>query len=144
MNIPKQAEDLVNLFHEVPDSSKLDLLLEFADNLPEIPEELKDQPELLERVQECQSPVHLLVKIESNKVKVFLTAPREAPTTRGFASILYSAINNLSPDQVIDFSDDFVEHLELKHLVSPLRIRGMQGMLTRIKRQTKEKLNANN
>jgi cysteine desulfuration protein SufE len=135
------AQEILDTFSEVPESSKLDLLLEFADALPELPEQYKDHPELLERVEECQSPVYLFVEVD-NLVHIYLTAPKEAPTTRGFASILEQALNNQTADEVLNFNDSFVNELGLTKLVSPLRIRGMNGMLNRIKRQVSEKLNA--
>jgi len=135
------AQEILDTFSEVPESSKLDLLLEFADSLPAIPEKFKDHPELLERVEECQSPVYLFVEVD-DLVHIYLTAPKEAPTTRGFASILEQALNNQTTDEVLNFNDSFVNELGLTKLVSPLRIRGMHGMLNRIKRQVSEKLNA--
>ncbi len=137
------AKEILDTFSEVPDSSKLELLLEFADSLPELPERYSDHPELLERVEECQSPVYLFVEVD-DRVHIYLTAPQEAPTTRGFASILQLALDGQTPSAVLEFEDSFVNALGLTQLVSPLRIRGMHGMLNRIKRQTKEKLNAGN
>lgn len=141
MTYNSAAQEILDTFSEVPESSKLDLLLEFADALPELPEQYKDHPELLERVEECQSPVYLFVEVD-NLVHIYLTAPKEAPTTRGFASILEQALNNQTADEVLNFNDSFVNELGLTKLVSPLRIRGMNGMLNRIKRQVSEKLNA--
>ena len=136
------AESILSDFREVPESSRLELLLEYADSLPDLPEQYADHPELLERVEECQSPVFLFVELSpENKVRVFLTAPVEAPTTRGFAAILYKALDSQSSETVLNLSDSFVTDLGLTNLVSPLRIRGLYGMLTRIKRQVKEKLN---
>jgi len=135
------AQEILDTFSEVPESSKLDLLLEYADSLPELPEKYKDHPELLERVEECQSPVYLFVEVDE-LVHIYLTAPKEAPTTRGFASILEQALNNQTTEEVLNFNDSFVNELGLTKLVSPLRIRGMHGMLNRIKRQVSEKLNA--
>jgi len=135
------AQEILDTFSEVPESSKLDLLLEFAASLPELPEKYKDHPELLERVEECQSPVYLFVEVDE-LVHIYLTAPKEAPTTRGFASILEQALNNQTTDEVLNFNDSFVNELGLTKLVSPLRLRGMHGMLNRIKRQVREKLNA--
>jgi cysteine desulfuration protein SufE len=135
------AQEILETFSEVPESSKLDLLLEFADSLPELPEKYQDHPELLERVEECQSPVYLFVEVD-DLVHIYLTAPKEAPTTRGFASILEQALNNQTADEVLNFNDSYVNELGLTKLVSPLRIRGMNGMLNRIKRQVSEKLNA--
>jgi len=135
------AQGILDTFSEVPESSKLDLLLEYADALPELPEKYRDHPELLERVEECQSPVYLFVEVDE-LVRIYLTAPKEAPTTRGFASILEQALNNQTTDEVLNFNDSFVNELGLTKLVSPLRIRGMHGMLNRIKRQVNENLNA--
>jgi len=135
------AQEIIDAFHEVPPSNRLELLLEYADSLPELPERFRDRPELLERVEECQSPVYLFTEVNSaGLVNVYLTASVEAPTTRGFAAILSSALNNQSSETVLNFSDAFVNQLNLTNLVSPLRIRGLYGMLTRIKRQVRENL----
>ena len=133
------AQEIVDAFNDVPVSSKLELLLEYANSLPALPERYADHPELLERVEECQSPVYLFVEVENGKAKIFLTAPAEAPTTRGFASLLQLALDGQNLDTINAFSDQFIQDLKLSDLVSPLRIRGMHGMLTRIKRQVREK-----
>jgi cysteine desulfuration protein SufE len=133
------AQEIVDAFNEVPVSSKLELLLEYANSLPALPERYVDHPELLERVEECQSPVYLFVEVEKGRANIFLTAPAEAPTTRGFASLLQLALDGQNIDTINTFSDQFIQDLKLSDLVSPLRIRGMHGMLTRIKRQVQEK-----
>lgn len=134
-----EAQEVIDSFNDVPDSSKLELLLEYANSLPDLPSKYAEHPDLLERVEECQSPVYLFVEIENDIASIFLTAPLEAPTTRGFASLLQLALDGQSTTAVLDFDDSFVSNLGLTNLVSPLRIRGMHGMLTRIKRQVREK-----
>jgi cysteine desulfuration protein SufE len=135
------AQDIVAAFQEVPQNLKLELLLEYSENLPALPERYKDHPELLERVEECQSPVYLFVELDqANTVSIFLTAPDEAPTTKGFASLLQLALDQQKAETVLGFDDSFVDALGITDLVSPLRIRGLQGMLMRIKRQVKEKM----
>ncbi len=133
------AQQIISAFAEVPKSSRLELLLEYANALPALPERYADHPELLERVEECQSPVFLFVEVFDSKVRIFLTAPLESPTTRGFASLLQLALDGGKIDDVVGFSDQFINELQLTELVSPLRIRGMHGMLARIKRQVAEK-----
>jgi cysteine desulfuration protein SufE len=141
MSTTPGAQEIISAFAEVPQSLKLELLLEYAENLPALPERYKDHPELLERVEECQSPVYLFVELdEQNIVNIFLTAPDEAPTTKGFASLLQLALDQQPADTVLNFDDSFVDALGITDLVSPLRIRGLQGMLMRIKRQVKEKM----
>lgn len=134
------AQNLVEDFNSVTVKEKLDLLLEFSEALPTLPDRYRDHPDLLERVEECQTPIFLFVELEDQKkVRLFFKAPEEAPTTRGFASILFSVIDGLPAEQVLDFDDDFPTKLGLAEAVSPLRMRGMRGMLQRIKRQVAEK-----
>jgi cysteine desulfuration protein SufE len=124
---------------EQPD--RLQLLLEFSNELPELPERYQDHPDLFERVVECQSPVFIFVEVdEHDVVHLFATAPRESPTTRGFASILAQGLAGLTAAEVLAVPDDYPQMLGLTQAVSPLRIRGMSALLGRTKRQVREKL----
>lgn len=134
------AEQLIKDFAVLRDSERLDLLLEFSEALPELPERYANHPELLERVEECQTPIFLFVEIDgAGLVRLFFSAPPESPTTRGFASLLFSVIDGLPVSQALEFDIDFPFKLSLSSAVSLLRLRGMVGILTRIKRQLKEK-----
>lgn len=140
MNEKRESFDsLIEDFQQISVKDRLSLLLEFSENLPTLPSRYADHPDLLERVEECQSPVFLFVEVKEGKVNLFFTAPEEAPTTRGFASILHAALDGLSIAEVIDADDDFPSKLGLSEAVSPLRMRGMRAMLARIKRQVREK-----
>ncbi|MEL0134915.1 MAG: SufE family protein [Aquiluna sp.] len=132
------AIDIVEEFSLMPDSEKLQLLLEYSEGLPEIPAKYGENPELMERVEECQAPVFIAVEGDESAVELFFSAPREAPTTRGFAAVLHAALNAKTAQEIIDLDDDFPGQLGLEKLISPLRVRGMRGMLFRIKRKTKE------
>ncbi|MEO0026831.1 MAG: hypothetical protein RL716_162 [Actinomycetota bacterium] len=133
-------EEIVEDFNALGLKDRLNLLLEFSDALPELPERYASHPDLFERVEECQSPVFLFVEVDQDDiVSLFFTAPAEAPTTRGFASILKSALDGHSVREVLEVDDDFPSKIGLSDAVSPLRMRGMRAMLARIKRQVKEK-----
>lgn len=137
-DLPEQLQELVSEFNEVPEPDKLQLLLEFSRSLPELPARLGEHPEELEQVTECQSPLFLAVEVgdgDDAPVNLFFSAPAEAPTTRGFASILHEGLNGLPAAQVLEVPDDLPERFGLTRLVSPLRMRGMSAMLGRIKRQ---------
>lgn len=130
-------------FQALEQNDRLQLLLEFADELPELPERYRDHPDLLERVEECQAPVFIFVEVDAQSVvHLFATAPREAPTTRGFASILVQGLAGLTADQVLAVPDDYPQTLGLAQAVSPLRLRGMSALLGRAKRQVRQKLAA--
>lgn len=134
----KPEQQIVEEFGLTPDAQKLELLLEYSESLPEPPARFGDNPHLMERVEECQAPVFIAVEGTQSKVEIFFSAPPEAPTTRGFASILNSALNGRTAQEILELSDDFPSQLGLEKLISPLRVRGMRGMLYRIKRKTKE------
>lgn len=139
MQLTQKAIEIANDFSALEGNDKLELLIEISDQLPALPERYADHPELLERVEECQSPVYLFVEIHDGIVEIFLTAPREAPTTRAFAGILHSSLNEQPVDTILNFDDNYPSMLGITELVSPLRMRGIRGMLARIKRQVREK-----
>jgi cysteine desulfuration protein SufE len=121
----------------VPD--RLQLLLEFSNELPELPERYRDHPDLFERVTECQAPVYIFTEVDDDgAVHLHATAPAESPTTRGFASILAQGLEGLSVAEVLAVPDDYSQTIGLSEAVSPLRIRGMTGLLGRAKRQLRE------
>lgn len=132
------ANEVIEDFTLVPDSERLQLLLEYSEALPELDARFGENPELMERVEECQSPVFIAVEGDSERVNLYFSAPREAPTTRGFASVLNAALNGQSAKDILELPDDFPSNLGLDKLISPLRVRGMRGMLARIKRKTRE------
>ncbi|GAA2064981.1 SufE family protein [Leifsonia soli] len=130
-------------FQALEQNDRLQLLLEFSDELPELPERYRDHPDLLERVEECQAPVYIFVEVDDDGiVHLYATAPAEAPTTRGFASILVQGLAGLTADEVLAVPDDFPQTLGLAQAVSPLRLRGMSALLGRAKRQVRAKLAA--
>ena len=134
--MPEGFQEIAEDFHALGDKDRLQLLLEFANSLPELPERYAEHPELLEPVPECQSPIFLITEVEGAgreaTARLFFSAPPEAPTTRGFASILAEA-------EVLDTPDSVTGQLGLAKVVSPLRLNGMAGMLARIKRQLAQK-----
>jgi cysteine desulfuration protein SufE len=143
VTLPEQLADIRSDFLGLEVRDRLQLLLEFSNELPELPERYAEHPDLLERVEECQSPVFIFLEIDDERrVQMFATAPKEAPTTRGFASILAQGLSGLGVEEMLAVPDDFPQDLGLTEAVSPLRIRGMTGMLARAKRQVREKLAA--
>ena len=138
--LPESFAEIRDEFLELPESDRLQLLLEFSQELPPVPPEYENHPELYERVAECQSPVFIVIDVDDHElVSMHATAPAEAPTTRGFASILAQGITGLSADEVLAIPADFPQSIGLTRVVSPLRISGMTGMLMRAKRQVSGK-----
>lgn len=137
--LPPALAEIRDEFLELDEPERLQLLLEFSQELPAMPAEYADRPEACERVVECQSPVFIVVDVDDGIVTMHASAPPEAPTTRGFASILVQGISGLPAADVLAIPDDYPQSIGLTRAVSPLRIAGMTGMLLRAKRQVREK-----
>ncbi|WP_413602040.1 SufE family protein [Curtobacterium sp. Curtsp57] len=140
--LPRALAEIRDDFLELSQADRLQLLLEFSNELPALPERLRGHEDELERVEECQSPVFITVTVGEDGdapdiVRMHATAPREAPTTRGFASILAQGLSGLTAQQVLAVPSDYPLTLGLSEAVSPLRIRGMVGMLGRVQRQVR-------
>ncbi|WP_183644408.1 SufE family protein [Neomicrococcus lactis] len=141
--LPTTLAEIVDDFQNVTERERLELLLEFSRELPELPARLADHPELLEQVVECQSPLFLTIEVDDDAdrtVNLFFSAPPEAPTTRGFASVLNEGLNGQPAQIILDVPDDMPEQLGLTRAITPLRMRGMTAMLGRIKRKIREAL----
>ncbi|GAA1222290.1 SufE family protein [Pseudonocardia alaniniphila] len=138
--LPPQLAELVEDFSEVGPKDRLQLLLELSQELPELPQRYADAADTMEQVHECQSPLFLAVEVEpggDRTVHLFFSAPPEAPTTRGFASIMHTGLDGEPAAEVLAVPDDFYTQLGLAQAVSPLRLRGMAAMLSRIKNQVR-------
>ncbi|AKU17226.1 SufE family protein [Luteipulveratus mongoliensis] len=140
--LPAPFAELIDDFQAVSAQDRLQMLLELSDELPDLPERYADAD--LEQVHECQSPLFLTVEVERGTpdapVSLFFKAPREAPTTRGFAGILHTGLDGQPASAILDVPDDVVFRFGLAEAVSPLRMRGMVAMLARIKRQIRDKV----
>jgi cysteine desulfuration protein SufE len=136
-SMPAALAEVVSDFADMQGQDKLQLLLEFANDLPELPTDLEEAA--MEPVPECQSPLFLHVDAtDRERVRLYFSAPAEAPTTRGFAAILAAGLDELPAEEILAVPDDFYSDLGLAKLISPLRLRGMSAMLTRIKRRLRE------
>ena len=148
--LPETLRGIVEDFQSVPDPEKLELLLEFSEELPSLPERYAGHEDEMEQVVECQTPLFLAVELEGpdatgaaaedSIVHLFISAPPEAPTSRGFASVLAQGLEGLPARTVLSVPEDLSARLGLQKALTPLRLRGMSAMLGRIKRNISDQL----
>ncbi len=124
---------IVEMFASAPKEMRLQALLDYSRRLPELPDRLLDNPDLFEVVPECQSPFALIVEGDADAVHLFFRVPAEAPTVRGFASILHEALDGAPADEILAVPDDFYLKMGLREAVSSQRLNGMAAILHRIK-----------
>ncbi len=139
--LPPRLAEIVDDFASMPPRDRLEMLLEFSQSLPPLPERYAEHPERLEPVPECQSPLFVAAEVDhGRRVHLFVDAPAESPTTRGFAGIFREALDGLSADEVLAVPGDVTSRLSLAEVVSPLRLRGASALLGRVQRQVASQL----
>lgn len=136
----KDLERIVELFAGAPKELRLQALLEYSRKVPPLPESLAGHRELMEAVPECQTPFFLSTDVDhEGRVSLHFDVPDEAPTTRGFAGILWSGLNGATTEEVLSVPNDFYTKMGLAEVISSLRLRGMSAILGRLKRQVQDK-----
>lgn len=135
---PGALREIIEEFSDAAPEERLEMLLEFAMELPDLPEELHHARDTMEQVHECQSPVFLHASLEDGRMVYHIDVPREAPTVRGFAGILRSGLNGATPDAVAATPANLYQQLGLHRVISPLRLRGLTALLHRMKRNAEE------
>ena len=131
--MPAALEAIVTELSESDRQERIDLLIDFAKNLPPLPEHLAARKDASHRVEECQSPVYLFVEIDGDRVSLHADAPIEAPTVRGFVSLLLEGLKGATVEEVLMVPGDLVGRCGLQEVLGMLRVRGLTGVLRRIK-----------
>lgn len=132
----EKLAQIVALFADAPRQVRLQALLDYSRRLPPLPPRLADQPELMEKVHECQTPFFLAVEIDPDgTVRLFFDTPQESPTVRGYAGILYEGLDGASVEEILAVPADFYLRMGLQEAVSSLRLRGMGAIVTTLKRK---------
>ncbi|MEI7646254.1 MAG: SufE family protein [Chloroflexales bacterium] len=133
-DLPPRLREIVEEFRESDRDEKLELLLEYADRMPPLPEALQGHQHM-EQVSECMSPVFVYAEREGTGVCFHVDVPPEAPTTRGYATLLAEGLRGSTPAQVAAVSPDFIQEMGLHRVLSPQRLNGISAILAYMKRQ---------
>jgi len=141
VSVPPRLQEIVELFAAAPRELRVQALLDYSGRVPSLPPRFAEHRDLLEQVQECQTPFFLASEIDpEGAVHLWFDCPPEAPTVRGFAGILYAGLEGETAESVLDCPPDFYRTMGLSDVVSVLRLRGMGAILARLKRQVAEQL----
>jgi cysteine desulfuration protein SufE len=132
---PEKLRTTIDEFVTAAPRERLEYLLEFSDELPELPDHLLADRDAMEQVHECQSPVFLHTEFDDGHVHFLFDVPQEAPTVRGYAAILQEGFAGASPDEVLNAPEDIYRLLGLDEAISPLRLRGLHALMVYMKRQ---------
>ncbi len=133
-NVPAALAEIMREFSEADDREKLELLLEFSDSLPDLPERLEHMKDQMVEVEECQSPVSIHSEPENGHLKFYFAIPESAPTVRGFAAIMLEGTREATPAEILQIPSTFFVEMGLGKVLSPQRMHGMAAILAYMKR----------
>lgn len=142
---PPILQEIMDDFQDMYEPERLELLLEFSDNLPEPPQRYAGHEDEMEQVTECQTPLFLALEYteeQNPEVTIVISAPPESPTTRGFAGVLIEGLSGQRASTILSVPEDVPNELGLTKALTPLRLRGMSALLGRIKRNITEHIGA--
>lgn len=132
--LPPKLRGIVDDFAMAEGSEKLELLLEYAQQMPPLPERFREQRDRMEQVHECMTPVFVTAESEKGGLHYYFDIPPEAPTIRGYAGLLSSGVEGAKPEEVLQIPVNFYEEMGLQDVLSPRRLNGVHAMLAYMKR----------
>ena len=138
--LPAKLRTIVEEFRDALPQERLEYLLDFAMDMPDLPQRLQSQRDQMEQVHECQSPVFVFTEIEKGAVHLFIDVPRESPTVRGYAAIVVQGLDGVSPDEILQTPEDIHMLLGLHEAISHQRLRGLHALMSYLKRQVVAKM----
>jgi cysteine desulfuration protein SufE len=132
---PPGLQTIIEEFRIAAPRERLEYLIDYAMDLPDLPDRLQGQRDQMEQVHECQTPVFLFTELVNGQVQLYLDIPPESPTVRGYAAVLLEGLNGASPAQVLATPEDVYILLGLHEAITPQRLRGLHSLIVYIKRQ---------
>jgi cysteine desulfuration protein SufE len=134
--VPTKLDSIISELRDADVQDRIELLIDFARSLPPLPERLVPRRDAAHRVEECQTPVYLFVELtDGSRAEIHADVPIETPTVRGFVSILVEGLNGATVEEVLGVPTDLVDQVGLPEIVGMLRVRGLTGVLMRLKRE---------
>jgi cysteine desulfuration protein SufE len=130
-------------FSELEPRERLELLLEYAERLPPLPEKYRAERDAgLHRIRECQTPVFVWIELNADRVEIIADSAPEAPTVKGFVNLLREAFNGAMATDVLAVEQNLVQAFGLAELLGMVRIRGLLSIQTAVRRQIRAAVEA--
>jgi cysteine desulfuration protein SufE len=127
-------DTLIPRFKAADRQTRLETLLDYSNKLPPLPDRYQaEKAEGRNMVEECQTPVYLWVEVDGGRVRIHADVPREAPTVRGFVSLLARTLDGETPDTVAQLPLDLLDQLGLSEALGMTRTQGLTAILHRVK-----------
>lgn len=132
--IPGKLREIIEDFQFAEGREKLELLLDYAERLPPLPEHLQGNHNLMDQVEECMTPVFVDAELREGKIYFHFEVPRESPTVRGYAALMQEGLDGASPEEVLQVPAEFYLEMGLHEVLTQQRLNGISAILAHMKR----------
>lgn len=134
MPLPPKLQEIVDDFAFASREEKVEMLVAYAESLPDLPERLRSARDSMDPVPECMTPVFLAAEKQPDGGLIFhFDIPPQSPTVRGLAAILANGLNGSQPKEVLGVPGDFYLQMKLQEAITHQRLNGFMGILAHMK-----------
>jgi cysteine desulfuration protein SufE len=140
VELPPRLQEIIEDFQYCEGREKIELLIEYSEKMPPLPENLQNHHESMEFVEECMTQVYVSAEETDGGLRFYFDVPIESPTVRGFASILGEGLEGATPQQILSLSTDLYSRMGLEQVLSMQRLNGFSAILAHLKRIAAQRL----
>lgn len=133
MSLPPKLQSIVEDFQLSEGQEKLELLLQYAEEMPPPPDWLQFHSGEPEPVEECMTPVSMQADLQDGHMFFFIDVPRSSPTVRGLATIMLHGLDGLPPEEILKVPNDFFQDMGLDQVLTYQRLNGFSAILAHMK-----------
>ncbi len=136
--IEREQKEIIEEFSLFEDwMDRYQYLIDMGRRLPEFPEELRTEENL---IRGCQSQVWFVAEVKDGRLG--FRAISDAAIVSGLIALLLRLYSGRLPQDILDTPPDFVTALQLESHLSPTRSNGLSSMLKAIRGFAAEALQA--
>ncbi len=132
--VPPRLQAIIDEMNHLNGREKLESLLDYADELPPLPEGIASRHDDMLQIHECITPVFVHAELKQGRMQFYFDAPPEGPTMRGYAALLQKGLNGETPEAVLAVPNDIYYQMGLHRVLSPQRLNGVAAVLAYMKR----------
>ena len=132
--LPERLKDIVEDFKFADGREKIELLIDYSERMPPLPDRIAQTRQEMEQVHECITPVFVQAELVGGGMHFYFDVPRESPTVRGFAAILSRGLDGSTPEQILSIPNDFYHAMDLQTVLTMQRLNGFAAILAHVKR----------
>lgn len=140
--LPAKLTEIIEDFKLCEGREKIELLIEFSESLPDLPQNIIHNHDHMDQVHECMTPVFVQSEIQDGCMFFHFDVPAESPTVRGYASIMKQGLDGSTPEDILRIPGDFFHEMGLHELLTHQRLNGLSAILAHLKQLAVKELDA--